>query len=906
MNSLFLSHHTKNTTTRLITMLSVIDDRDSDVHHSHKTWRSTLLVIALLALIVTVHSHSSSHDTEIVVDTSESGMENLSTSNHMIGHFNFKQNPIRTNEIHHSYQFSNKLPDETLISSHNARKFTQTNSVVNNDNTTKCPFIIYASHWQSYLKDPKNRNTEHKSDLDKLVNTHIPLFNQTEWSLKFSEQVNPLSCPAFTLNKWRSYVPLINEKEDILYYLGEEINFCEKYSSLKYVANVTINGTIVERNFTYHFRFDQICDRLFCFPNRIIEKLGDKVSKFGLNLTQLYVNTTLLTDMYPPRIALNYFTKWANSYTNGQDIDPNSLLVSKYTNEMMHYLIPYLPYNFSSLNYIQHYFTMCTSCRDYNKYPILPGRDVCMHIDYPFSCMSQDGQSVHGFPLMETGTKKNAIFKNVMNYKSEPMCYCPRPGSVKNNSLGNDVTWSSSSFFSTKTAAQCDQYTYFWYPLLDSKYLNILLLLLEVILNLILFFIVLTPLLVQFVKEIIMKKNRKALKIPRIWLMLFPNSNERVTAIDSSKSREIEKDRSFFTTSSINSKRSWKRILFDLRLYSAISLQFGYICFAISDLVAVVSNIDSIASLKMSEPVMFLTGAGFCLIGTIPILTLWVDVMKKTERNSERISLKVSIPLFLLMSFGIIGVISYAITAFFTEFISSAVFMLSLVIFFTMILFGLLVYGIRIFLSLRKVSNISFFQFRVRLIWFDLLTTSKFTRFLIIAVLLSIFPGFYMVFNIIGSIYQSQVGFYPNIRSYYLFSSFFASALIIGVGASLIYVLFPSLKLLSESYQILIYCTLFCCGKSPMVKRFIEEQKKKQEDVDAWSTVSSLGGEIGRLPYNNSLNRFALESVENQVINTSNVGLAVKGSFNPLIEEGDDEEIKNDESMFMTTKSALP
>ncbi|KAF0980848.1 hypothetical protein FDP41_012636 [Naegleria fowleri] len=684
-----------------------------------------------------------------------------------------------------------------------------TNSV----NTTTCPYAIYRMYWDEFLRDPKNRKQSYSSDLDRILNARVPLYNQTEWTTKFEDQPNALSCPQFTINKWRRYVPMTNPSEDILYYFGTEMNMCQLYEKFTYSYKALVNGTIVVRNVTFNFDYTQVCDRLFCFPNTTLQLVNDFQSPFGLNLTQLLTNTTIYTNLFPQRVALSFFQKWAQSFEdNTYSIDPQSLVVSPAYNKLMHILVPHLPFNFTTLQHIADYYTVCRACRDYRKYPISPGREVCLTLDYPFTCYYDsnnngviDDGDTPGYPLIEIVQRRDNIFRNVMSMNAEPLCYCPRPGTVVPKSNGIDVMIFNYTFFRTKVSSQCDEYAYFWYPLYETKLLNIALITLEAMLNIFMLFLVLLPLIAQFCKEIAMKSKGKALKLPQFSALM--NTREMVE-----KYNKMEQTRFYSTTTSLHHNRTWKRILFDLRLYSAIILQVAYLCFLSSDILAASSTVESSSAAVKSESVLFLSGIGFCLIGIIPILAMWVDVLKKTSNNSERISLKISIPLFLFMALGLLGVLAYAISDYFSQFFASAVFMLGLVIVFAIVIFGLFIYGFRIYLSLRRVSKVNFFQFR-------------FTKFLGAACLLAIFPGFYMVFDIACRIYQSQNGTYPLTRFYYLFAPFFASVLIIGFGGSLIYVLFPSNKVFKESYQLIFYAMFCCGGKSPMAKRFWTLQK---------------------------------------------------------------------------------
>ncbi|KAG2392849.1 hypothetical protein C9374_009426 [Naegleria lovaniensis] len=733
---------------------------------------------------------------------------------HPAPHHDEKPLSITKSKLFMSFQPSSSDSSSITMTEKGQPSLSQQNiDPTNSINTTTCPYAIYRGHWDEFLRDPKNRKQSYSSELDRILNARIPLYNQTEWTTKFEGQPNALSCPQFTINKWRKYVPMTNPSEDILYYLGNEMNMCQIYEKFTYSYKALVNGTVVMRNVTFNFDFTQVCDRLFCFPNTTLQLVNDFKSPFGLNLTQLLTNTTIYTNFFPQRVALSFFQKWAQSFEDSSyNIDPQSLLVSQSYNKLMHTLVPHLPFNFTTLQHISDYYTVCRACRDYRKYPILPGRDVCLTLDYPFTCNYDsnnngiiDEADTVGYPLLEIVQRRDNIFRNVLSMTAEPLCYCPRPGTVVPKSNGKDVMIFNYTFFKTKVSSQCDEYAYFWYPLYETKLLNIALITLEVMLNIAMFFLVLLPLITQFCKEITMKVKGKALKVPQFTALI----NTRGMIEKFKKSEQI---RFYSTTTSLHHNRTWKRILFDLRLYSAIILQVAYLCFLTSDILAAASTIESPTEAVKTESVMFLSGIGLCLIGIIPILAMWVDVLKKTSNNSERISLKISIPLFLFMALGLLGVFAYAVSDYFTQFFASAAFMLGLVIVFAIVIFGLFIYGFRIYLSLRRVSKVSFFQFR-------------FTKFLGAACLLALFPGFYMVFDIAGRIYQSQYGKYPVTRFYYLYAPFFASVLIIGFGGSLIYVLFPSNKVFKESYELIFY-GMFCCGgKSPFAKRFWNLQK---------------------------------------------------------------------------------
>ncbi|EFC43947.1 predicted protein [Naegleria gruberi] len=837
---------------------------------SSPTWTLSLLLLFIVILYYCKHDVSS---TTIITDDYQR-MLNINDDDQLGSIGSGKTNPTNIKTVgEYSQPFSShqSLDLTRLVEDDDA----STNQVAaSNSSQHVCPFILYGKHWDEYKTNSKNRNTKFNSERERMFNERVFLFNQTEWTFKFPEQKNPLTCPKFTLNKWRRYVPMVNPDENILYYLGKEVEFCKSYDKWTYEQKFLINGTIVVKNVTEYFNFGQVCDKLFCFPQNLLDLVRNDNFRYGLNFTELITNSTIFLNMFPQRVVLQFLEKWAISYDDNleHDFDPQTLEVSQQLNKIMHQIVPFLPFNFTNLNQIAEYYTACNTCRDYNKYPVLPSRDVCIAIDFPFECNYGNRNSTNhlrdGYPLIEMVSRRNSIFRNVMNMTAEPLCYCPRPGSVKVNALGNDVIFSEVSFFSTKVASQCDVFTQFWYPLHDSKFLSIILVMLEILLNFLLFGIVLVPLLIQFTKEVFMKLRGKPFKIPKLRSILSNHDKTFAKIIEkNSQARNANKSTEFsntlfmFTTSAYN-KRSWKRILFDLRLYSALALQMGYLCFLASDILGTSSTIESPTEINTSESVMFLTGSGFTLIGTMPILAMWVDVMKKTENNSERISLKISIPLFLFMTFGVAGVVAYAITDYFSSFFSSAVFMLCLVVIFVCVIIGLFIYGFKIYWNLRKVSRINFFQFR-------------FTRFLVASSFFVIFPAFYMVFDIATSIYQSESGLYPSNRFYYLYSPFITSIFLLAYGSSLIYVLFPSMKLLMESYRLFVYCTLCCCGKSPRVKAFMKKHQEYRDEYEgSWDNLSENGSvQVGRLPYLVTKSQKSLKSVEGTTFDDLSINL---------------------------------
>ena len=46
---------------------------------------------------------------------------------------------------------------------------------------TTCPSMIYSKDWRQYLLSPESKNHFSTSELDRVVNYYLPLYNQTEW-----------------------------------------------------------------------------------------------------------------------------------------------------------------------------------------------------------------------------------------------------------------------------------------------------------------------------------------------------------------------------------------------------------------------------------------------------------------------------------------------------------------------------------------------------------------------------------------------------------------------------------------------------------------------------------------------------------------------------------------------------
>ncbi|EFC35656.1 predicted protein [Naegleria gruberi] len=132
-----------------------------------------------------------------------------------------------------------------------------------------------------------------------------------------------------------------------------------------------------------------------------------------------------------------------------------------------------------------------------------------------------------------------------------------------------------------------------------------------------------------------------------------------------------------------------------------------------------------------------------------------------------------------------------------------------------------------------------------------------------------------MVFDIATSIYQSESGLYPSNRFYYLYSPFITSIFLLAYGSSLIYVLFPSMKLLMESYRLFVYCTLCCCGKSPRVKAFMKKHQEYRDEYEgSWDNLSENGSvQVGRLPYLVTKSQKSLKSVEGTTFDDLSINL---------------------------------
>ncbi|KAL9646640.1 hypothetical protein ABK040_010752 [Willaertia magna] len=735
---------------------------------------------------------------------------------------------------------------------------------------------------------------------------NIYFYNQSQNYQHFNTlQKNNLNFCDLPYMSHYKYLPMLDKKEDIYYFMGNYYNYCN-YSN--YFIGQNENGEINLQKMDLTL----LCDPLFCLQNSIFKML---------NFNSKNINETLLNfnNFHFLNLFFNFYKK---SIVNNLDFNFYNFnkTFTIYLNE--DYIVKIKQNNLIDVvaSYLPKIFNLCNYCRDYNIYPILGKYEMCMNFDLPFKCDNGDDKVVtsdvttivtdtifshftkslmsqklsqklsqkksvtstipikSSIPLMSIVQKGNLI-NDETYFRSVPFCYCPN--SIFVNSTTNEI-YTIDYKNEITLSSTCDSTILFWYSLVESKIFNIIFLIIEIILLILIIFINLIPYLVNYFFEIYLK-FKLSMKYQSIFrkeeedldnnyyygnISNYGNSNYSSNSYYGNSSDSNSNFRNHLSTnltdhmvvdntqnslqnnlqnntlqntlqkddntlqkntqdilqkselSTKNTKKikkiklptiilkyfknnlqnkSWKRILIDLRLISCIFLFLSftfYFCSDLCNLLRVYNNLFKI--LSHLESVFYLSGCGCSLLGMLPILALWVDVMERTKKNTERISLKVVIPLVAFLFFGLISILIYAICDFFIEFYTTAIYMLCLVIVSFFIYFFLFLYALKIYFTLKKSTNISFFQFR-------------FTRFLIISTIFGIFPAFYLVFSPISDIIQSQIERYPQTRFYMLFSGHFATFFISFLGFSLIYVLYPSTKMLKQTWKLLFYLIGMCC-----------------------------------------------------------------------------------------------
>lgn len=567
-----------------------------------------------------------------------------------------------------------------------------------------CPFLIYGPIWNEYWTNRSISNAYHlttsnnktiAADADTLttdailIKEYLPLYNQTEWVFKFPNQSSPLSCPKITINEKSKFVPIdFRYDADLGFYYGKEEAYCPEED----------------------FPFGSICDKMFCFSPEMLKEHASSTANFnyGLNLTSLLIkDPTSIPEstIYTQQLSLSIMLAWLKSYLNGSKIPLDPLLSTKIWYNITKRIPELEEYRLGFATDILDLYTTCRACRDYSKYPVTNGFNICLNVNLPFQCSYGKLDLLPlGFPSM------NQVQNYYGDWLSSSMCYCPRPGTSSINTCGTDIEINFAAEMSNiKSASMCDSYMYFWYPLYSFRIVNIGLLFLEIILALVIIMLIWLPLLVQFMKNILlMKKNVASLKIPNVCMCcLSTMSKSRKTSVHHFHHFQIRK-----------SKTRWKQVLCDDKLNAASMLLFSFLCLLTSYACDFWKSNLSIMSDAITS-MLFLIGLGNLFICAIPIISTWINAM---QNDSNDMSMKISIPLIILQIVGSILTIFaplfgylyiFQVTNDYTALSLLYGMLFGIIFAYLVILIVLLLYSVKMFLRLRALINISFFQFRV-------------------------------------------------------------------------------------------------------------------------------------------------------------------------------------------------
>ena len=559
----------------------------------------------------------------------------------------------------------------------------QDDALNNTVSPSSCPYMIYGKHWRKYLYAPDSKNHYSTSVLDRLTNIYIPLYNQSEWTIRFKEQPNPLSCPAlYQQIPDGPMLSLFDPDEDASYQHGEKTYVCDQ---LDFKDNL-----------------GDVCDQLLCFSQGEKEKLFNQEKKFGINLTEL-IPTSLddikQDEFFGKRLTLYFVSRYIESIESRKLIPQEDDFISDEYNALLNQMIPSFNHNFSFGFELVDVFSACRSCRDYRKDPVIENRDICMTIDYPFSCESSEAteEDLEGVPMSSIG--KIVTYNMAGDYSffltGYSLCFCPSRATLIEQGSDVNVTQSDSII---RIATKCDYYNDLWYPAYESGVLRKIYLAFELLVFLIAALLICIPLTVQGIMELILKISKTNIEIPKLHKAFRKRGPKQINKV-------LRKGVYFYKNNASSAiGKSWMRILFNIRFISAITLVWGSISFLVENALFLDTGF-SIHSIHL-----IVNGYAGYYSSLLFVLALWIDTMIRVEKNSHNISLAIVIPLSVIMVFILVSSLVFVSFEFSIHlFYGIMIFYACTTFMFVMIMLLLVIYGAKIFIRLK----VPLFQFKV-------------------------------------------------------------------------------------------------------------------------------------------------------------------------------------------------